>query len=64
MIGQVFIVAALALVAVILFAGITIMVIGGRAAGEWSNILMRYRVMAQGLALIAIVVVAGIASMQ
>jgi hypothetical protein len=46
---------ALALVLVLLVAGLAVTVRGGEAAGRWSNILMRWRVLAQGLALLVIV---------
>jgi hypothetical protein len=63
MVGSYVIVAALALVVAILLAGFVIMVVGGGVAHRWSNVLMRYRVVAQGLALLVVCLVAGIANL-
>jgi hypothetical protein len=57
MIGKFLIVAALAAVAAILLAGIVVMAIGGKTSARWSNVLMRYRVLAQAGALLIILVV-------
>jgi hypothetical protein len=41
---------ALVAVAVILFAGIAVMAVGGETGAKWSNRLMRYRILAQAVA--------------
>jgi hypothetical protein len=58
MIGKIVILVALAAVALILLAGIVVMAIGGETSNRWSNVLMRYRILAQvaALAIIALVV--------
>jgi len=48
---------ALGLVLVILLAGIFVMLKGGQTSANWSNRLMRYRVMAQFLAVIVVMAV-------
>lgn len=63
MIGEYVVIGALALVAVILLIGFVIMVIGGPVAERWSNVLMRYRIMAQGIALLVVCLVAGFANL-
>ncbi len=57
MIGRLLILAALAVVAVILLAGIVVMAIGGDTGARWSNVLMRYRILAQAGALLIIAAV-------
>jgi hypothetical protein len=57
MFGKILILAALAVVAFILLAGIVVMAIGGETSGRWSNLLMRYRIAAQAGALVIILVV-------
>jgi ABC-type dipeptide/oligopeptide/nickel transport system permease subunit len=57
MAGKIVILAALAVVALILLAGIVVMAIGGKTDARWSNVLMRYRIVAQALALLIIGVV-------
>ena len=57
MIGRFLILAALAAVAVILLAGIVVMAIGGNTSARWSNVLMRYRILAQAGALLIIAAV-------
>ena len=57
MIGKFLILAALAAVAAILLAGIVVMAIGGKTSARWSNVLMRYRILAQVGALLIILVV-------
>jgi hypothetical protein len=59
--GTVLILLALGVVAVILFAGITVMAIGGKTSSRWSNVLMRYRIVAQVAALLVIALVVYIA---
>ncbi|MBU6296673.1 MAG: HIG1 domain-containing protein [Alphaproteobacteria bacterium] len=62
MIGKILILFALAVVAVILLAGIVVMAIGGQTSSRWSNVLMRYRIVAQAAALLVIGLVAYLAS--
>jgi hypothetical protein len=50
MMGKILILIALAAVALILLAGIVVMAIGGETSSKWSNVLMRYRVIAQAIA--------------
>jgi Hypoxia induced protein conserved region len=50
MIGKILIVLSMVVVVGILFAGIAVMAIGGEANAKWSNVLMRYRVIAQTIA--------------
>ena len=57
MIGKILIVLALAAVAAILLAGIVVMAIGGKTGARWSNVLMRYRILAQAGALLIILMV-------
>ena len=54
MIGKILILVALAAVAVILLAGIVVMAIGGKTGARWSNVLMRWRILAQAGALLLI----------
>ncbi len=62
MIGNIVILIALGVVAAVLFAGITVMAIGGKTSARWSNVLMRYRIVAQVLALLIIAAVVYFAS--
>ena len=57
MIGKIFIILALLAVAGTLIAGIVVMAIGGKTDAKWSNVLMRYRVLAQAIAILIIMVV-------
>lgn len=57
MIGKILILLALAAVAAILLAGIVVMAIGGKTSARWSNVLMRYRILAQAGALLIILIV-------
>lgn len=57
MFGKILIILALALVAAILLGGIVVMAIGGKTDARWSNVLMRYRIVAQAGALILIALV-------
>lgn len=50
MMGKVLIVIALGVVALVLLAGIVVMAIGGETNSKWGNMLMRYRVLAQAVA--------------
>jgi hypothetical protein len=55
--GKVLVVVALAAVLVILLAGLFVMSLGGSIAKEWSNRLMRYRVLAQAVAILIVLAV-------
>lgn len=57
MFGKILVGIALAVVVLILFAGIATMWMGGQASGKWSNRLMRYRVLAQFVAIVIILTV-------
>ena len=50
MLGKILIILALLVVAGTLIAGIVVMAIGGKTDAKWSNVLMRYRVLAQAIA--------------
>jgi hypothetical protein len=51
MTGKIIVALALAVVALILVAGLATMWIGGETDNKWSNRLMRYRVLAQAVAI-------------
>lgn len=55
--GNVLIIVALAVVLGILLAGLFVMSLGGAIDKQWSNRLMRYRVLAQAAAILLILVV-------
>ena len=57
MIGKILILVALAAVAAILLAGIVVMAIGGETGARWSNVLMRYRILAQVAAILIVLAV-------
>jgi hypothetical protein len=57
MIGKIFIILALLAVAGTLIAGIVVMAIGGKTDAKWSNLLMRYRVLAQAIAVAVLLAV-------
>jgi len=57
MVGHILIILALVTVAAILIAGLVVMAIGGEVAGKWSNKLMRYRVLAQGIAVLVLLLI-------
>jgi hypothetical protein len=57
MAGNILIGIALAVVFAILLAGIYVMSKGGSASATWSNRLMRYRVIAQFIAILVVVAV-------
>lgn len=57
MIGKIIVVIALLSVAAILVAGLITMWIGGETASKWSNRLMRYRVLAQFIAIAIVLIV-------
>lgn len=50
MFGKILIILALLAVAGTLVAGIAVMAIGGKTDAKWSNVLMRYRVLTQAIA--------------
>ena len=50
MFWKVLIVLSLLVVAGTLVAGIAVMAIGGKTDAKWSNVLMRYRILAQSVA--------------
>ena len=54
MTGQVLVVVSVAVVALVLMAGLYTLWIGGETGRNWSNRLMRIRVLAQFIALIII----------
>jgi hypothetical protein len=60
--GTILILVALGVVAVVLLAGIVVMAIGGQASAKWSNVLMRYRIVAQAVALLVIAAVVYLAA--
>jgi len=62
MIGKILIILAMAVVALILLAGIVVMAIGGETSARWSNVLMRYRILAQAGALLIIALVVYLAA--
>jgi ABC-type arginine transport system permease subunit len=55
--GAVIVVIAVAAVALILAAGIYTLWAGGQVSRDWSNKLMRYRIVAQAIALVIIMTV-------
>ena len=57
MTGQVLVAFALGAVALILLAGLYTLWVGGEASLNWSNRLMRYRVVAQFIAVLLILAV-------
>lgn len=57
MTGEVLVGVALAAVTAVLLAGLYTLWIGGEKAGNWSNYLMRIRVLAQFIAIIIIMTV-------
>lgn len=62
MTGAILILLALGVVALILLGGIVVMAIGGETSSHWSNTLMRYRIIAQAVALVVIALVVYVAS--
>ena len=55
--GKILIVIALGAVLVILLGGLFVMSLGGQFSREWSNRLMRYRVLAQAVAILIVLAV-------
>ena len=62
MIGTILIFVMLGVVALVLLSGIVVMAIGGETSSRWSNVLMRYRILAQVVALVIIALVVYVAS--
>lgn len=62
MAGNILILVALGAVLIILMAGVVVMAVGGQTSAKWSNVLMRYRIVAQAVALAVIALVVYIAS--
>lgn len=62
MMAKIVILLMLGVVAAVLFAGIAVMAIGGTTSARWSNVLMRYRIVAQAVALAIIALVVYVAS--
>ena len=57
MIVKILIFLCLLVVGGILVAGIAVMAIGGETSAKWSNVLMRYRVLAQAIAIAVLLAV-------
>jgi predicted anti-sigma-YlaC factor YlaD len=57
MTGKFLVAVALAVVALILLAGLFTLVVGGETSRNWSNRLMRLRVLAQAIAILIIMAV-------
>jgi tryptophan-rich sensory protein len=55
--GNIIVIIALAAVAFILLAGLFVMSMGGQIDKKWSNRLMRYRVLAQAVAILIVLAV-------
>jgi hypothetical protein len=55
--GKVLVIVALGVVLAILLAGLFAMSLGGAVSREWSNRLMRYRVLAQAVAILIVLAV-------
>ncbi|MBV8799044.1 MAG: twin transmembrane helix small protein [Alphaproteobacteria bacterium] len=62
--GKVLVVLALGVVLAILLAGLFVMSLGGAVDKEWSNRLMRYRVLAQAGAILIVLAVLYFSSQQ
>jgi len=56
-VGSVLVIVALGVVLAILLAGLFVMAMGGQTSKQWSNRLMRYRVLAQAVAILIVIVV-------
>jgi hypothetical protein len=54
MIGKILVGLALAASAGVLIAGVVVMAIGGQTDAKWANVLMRYRILAQAIAVIVL----------
>lgn len=62
--GNILIVVALGVVLVILLGGLFTMSLGGQISKDWSNRLMRYRVLAQAVAILIVLAVLYFSSQQ
>ena len=62
--GSVLVILALASVAIILLAGLFVMSMGGQIDKKWSNRLMRYRILAQAVAILIVLAVLYFSSQQ
>jgi hypothetical protein len=62
--GKVLVIIALGVVLAILLAGLFVMSLGGQVSREWSNRLMRYRVLAQAVAILIVLAVLYFSSSQ
>ena len=62
--GSVLVILALASVAIILLAGLFVMSMGGQIDRKWSNRLMRYRILAQAVAILIVLAVLYFSSQQ
>jgi len=62
--GKILVVIALAAVLFILLAGLFVMSLGGAVDKQWSNRLMRYRVLAQAVAILIVLAVLYFSSQQ
>ena len=62
--GKILIVIALGAVLAILLGGLFVMSLGGQLSREWSNRLMRYRVLAQAIAILIVLAVLYFSSQQ
>jgi len=55
--GSILVIIALAVVLAILLAGLFVMAMGGEMSKQWSNRLMRYRIIAQAIAVLIVILV-------
>ena len=55
--GSILVIIALAVVLAILLAGLFVMAMGGEMSKQWSNRLMRYRIIAQAIAVVIVILV-------
>jgi tryptophan-rich sensory protein len=62
--GKVLVIIALGVVLAILLGGLFVMSLGGQVSREWSNRLMRYRVLAQAVAILIVLAVLYFSSSQ
>jgi hypothetical protein len=62
MTSKIVILVMLGIVALILFSGIAVMAIGGETSRKWSNVLMRWRVVAQAVAILVVLLTVYLAS--
>ena len=62
--GNILVVVAMGVVLAILLAGLLVMSLGGKIDKQWSNRLMRYRVLAQAVAILIALAVLYFSSQQ